>query len=212
MEMEVKNKLGILGLSLSILLLGCSSSGKVPIRYYVIDPVVQEALSSSEEKLSVHIIDLHIPQYLERYQMALRSGENELTFSDTHQWGENLRKNLLRTLGSNLSTLLETPEISTPIARSALKADVKIRIFIERFDQAENGLVILNARYQLSLSNGDPKTYPFRQEMMNASPENYAGIAKYMTILFNELSVEIATRLIANRLAIHQLPNKDKAS
>jgi uncharacterized lipoprotein YmbA len=134
MEMEVNNKLGILGLPLLILLIGCSSSGKVPIRYYVIDPVIQDTLSSSEafsseEKLSVHILDLHLPQYLERYQMALRSGENELTLSDSHQWGENLRKNLLRTLGSNLSSLLDTPEISTPIARSARKADENQTIY-----------------------------------------------------------------------------------
>ncbi|MFT5211275.1 MAG: putative lipoprotein YmbA [Flavobacterium sp.] len=200
MEMEVNNKLGILGLPLLILLIGCSSSGKVPIRYYVIDPVIQDTLSSSEafsseEKLSVHILDLHLPQYLERYQMALRSGENELTLSDSHQWGENLRKNLLRTLGSNLSSLLDTPEISTPIARSARKADVKIRLFIERFDQAESGLVILNARYQLSSFAKEPTTYIFRQEMMNASPGNYAGIVKKMTVLFNALSIDIARRL-----------------
>jgi uncharacterized lipoprotein YmbA len=200
MEMEVNNKLGILGLPLLILLIGCSSSGKVPIRYYVIDPVIQDTLSSSEafsseEKLSVHILDLHLPQYLERYQMALRSGENELTLSDSHQWGENLRKNLLRTLGSNLSSLLDTPEISTPIARSARKADVKIRLFIERFDQAESGLVILNARYQLSSFAKEPTTYTFRQEMMNASPGNYAGIVKKMTVLFNALSIDIARRL-----------------
>lgn len=200
MEMEVNNKLGILGLPLLILLIGCSSSGKVPIRYYVIDPVIQDTLSSSEafsseEMLSVHILDLHLPQYLERYQMALRSGENELTLSDSHQWGENLRKNLLRTLGSNLSSLLDTPEISTPIARSARKADVKIRLFIERFDQAESGLVILNARYQLSSFAKEPTTYTFRQEMMNASPGNYAGIVKKMTVLFNALSIDIARRL-----------------
>jgi uncharacterized lipoprotein YmbA len=200
MEMELNNKLGILGLPLLILLIGCSSSGKVPIRYYVIDPVIQDTLSSSEafsseEKLSVHILDLHLPQYLERYQMALRSGENELTLSDSHQWGENLRKNLLRTLGSNLSSLLDTPEISTPIARSARKADVKIRLFIERFDQAESGLVILNARYQLSSFAKEPTTYIFRQEMMNASPGNYAGIVKKMTVLFNALSIDIARRL-----------------
>jgi uncharacterized lipoprotein YmbA len=200
MEMEVNNKLGILGLPLLILLIGCSSSGKVPIRYYVIDPVIQDTLSSSEafsseEMLSVHILDLHLPQYLERYQMALRSGENELTLSDSHQWGENLRKNLLRTLGSNLSSLLDTPEISTPIARSARKADVKIRLFIERFDQAESGLVILNARYQLSSFAKEPTTYIFRQEMMNASPGNYAGIVKKMTVLFNALSIDIARRL-----------------
>jgi hypothetical protein len=72
---------------------------------------------------------------------------------------------------------------------------MKIRLFIERFDQAESGLVILNARYQLSSFAKEPTTYIFRQEMMNASPGNYAGIVKKMTVLFNALSIDIARRL-----------------
>lgn len=195
----MKSKQWFLGLCLLIVLVGCSSSGEVPIRYYVLDPVDQNALlselSSEGEKISVHITDLHIPQYLERYQMAMRSGENELTFSDSHQWGENLRKNLLRTLSSNLASLLGTPEISTPIARSELKANKKIRIFIERFDQAANGVLILKARFQISTTGHVPKTYDFRKEIDNDSPNSYASMVKNMAVLFNDLSVEIANQL-----------------
>ena len=203
--MKVKSKQWLLGLSLLIILVGCSSSGEVPIRYYVLDPIDQNALQISSDKISIHIVDLHIPQYLERYQMAVRSGESELSFSDSNQWGESLRKNLLRTLSSNLSSLLGTPEISTPIARSELKANKKIRLFIERFDQTKNGVLILKARFQISISGNDSKTYKFTKEMNNASPRNYASMVKNMAILFNDLSIEIANKLIdAEELASTQ--------
>jgi len=204
MGVKVKSKHWLLGLSLLGLLLGCSSGGEVPIRYYVLDPTEQNALSANSAKVSVHIVDLHMPQYLERYQMAMRSGENELTFSDSHQWGENLRKNLLRTLSSNLSNLLGTPEISTPIARSDLKSNKRIRLFIERFDQSKQGVLILHARYQISGTGRDPKTYNFRKELKNASPRNYSSMVKNMGVLFGDLSVEIAKKLMAVEVLAQQ--------
>lgn len=191
---------------LLIILGGCSSSGEAPIRYYVVEPVEQEAMS--DQVSSVQIVDLHIPQYLERFQMVMRSGSNELIFSDSHQWGENLRKNLLRVLSINLSALLGTPEVSTPLTRSRLNADIKVKVFIERFDQTRNGHIILKARYQLVHNNlgGNvagsapdkrvPRTYAFSGEVYNPSERSYVSMVAYMGQLFNELSTEIARHLI----------------
>jgi len=185
-------------LILLIFISACSSSGNAPIRYYVLEPIDQEAIIDSE--ISIHIVDLHIPQYLERFQMVTRSGSNELVFSASHQWGENLRKNLLRVLSVNLSALLGTPEVSTPLTRSKRKADIKVKVFIERFDQADNGQIILNARYQLIESNmvaSLPQTYAFSGELVNPSARNYASMAENMGTLFNELSTDIAHHLKA---------------
>ena len=68
------------------MLAGCTSGGTA-IQYYLIDPVDQPALQL-ESGLRIQITDLHIPQYLQRFQIARRSGDNQLTFSDSHQWGE----------------------------------------------------------------------------------------------------------------------------
>jgi len=195
---------------------GCSSNGKPPIRYYVLEPIAQEALAENERTISIQIIDLHIPQYLERFQMVMRSGSNELVFSDSHQWGENIRKNLLRVLSINLSTILGTPEVSTPLTRSKLNADVKVKVFIERFDQSENGQIILNARYQLTRNptrnlirnnaqdkvqsdlheTSVPRTYAFNSEQYNPAERNYSSMVANMGQLFNELSIAISRHLI----------------
>ena len=113
-------KIVFLALMLLILLAGCFGTGgkKVATKYYLIDPVESGVLNfTSDKPLAIEIIDVHIPQYLERFHIATRIGENRLKFSESNQWGENLRKNLMRTLSRNLSRLLSTQDIGTPLNR-----------------------------------------------------------------------------------------------
>ena len=126
----------VIGLLLG--LTACGSGGGSPIRYYLIDPVEQDSVVD-KAGMQIQILDLHIPQYLERFQLAARSGRNQLTFSDNHQWGENLRKNLLRTTSRNLSRLLGTADVGTPISRSSTQPQFRVLISIEQFDQGSDG-------------------------------------------------------------------------
>ena len=182
-------------LSLLTLLSACSSSGEAPIRYYVLGPVDQAELNVDGIDYSIRISDLYIPQYLERYQMVKRAGDNELIFSESHQWGENLRKNLLRTLGVNISTLLATPSVSTPISRSKVKANTSITVFVERFDQNMDGEIMLSARYQIVNDAQEAKTFSHTSSNMTAS-NSYTAMVSGMAELFNELSREIAQKVI----------------
>ena len=101
-------KLVFSALMLVLFLAACSGGGnKIATKYYLIDPVDYDALVvTSDRPLAIEIIDVHIPQYLERFHIATRTGENRLKFSESNQWGGNLRKNLMRTLSRNLSGLL----------------------------------------------------------------------------------------------------------
>ena len=112
----------IISLFSACLMTGClGSRSMAPIRYYLIDPIeYPKNLSLKKDTpLSIEIISLHIPQYLERFHIAKRVSKSRLDFSESHQWGENLRKNLLRTMSRNLSQLLSTLDIGTPLNRSA---------------------------------------------------------------------------------------------
>lgn len=129
---------------------GCASGGGGAIRYYLVNPVDFSAIQgASGNKLAIEIMDLHVPQYLEHLQIAVRTGENGLHFSDANQWGENLRKNLMQTMAQNLASLLSTADISTPLNRSSSTPDLRLEIHIDRFDKDSDGLVKLAARWQL---------------------------------------------------------------
>ena len=126
---------------------GCRSGG-APISYYLIDPVNSVALTQTPG-LSIEIRDLHVPQYLERFQIAMRSGSNQLVFSDNHQWAESLQKNLMRTTARNFATLLNTADIGTPLTRSSNRADYVVEIYIDQFDQSTVGEVVFAGHFQI---------------------------------------------------------------
>ncbi|MFT4711555.1 MAG: putative lipoprotein YmbA [Candidatus Azotimanducaceae bacterium] len=182
-------------------LTGCSSVIEQPIRYYVINPVEQQAveLNNPASSFNIRVLDLSIPQYLEHFQIAKRSGEQELTFSDDHQWGENLRKNLIRTLARNLSRQLGSPNVFTPLVRSSSKPDYAITISIDQFEQVSDGEVKLSVRYQIF----DPSekdiliTKVFERGIVNTRNKSFPAMVSTMQTLYNGLCLDISKTLIS---------------
>ena len=74
----------IVSLFLAFLMTGClGARATVPINYYLIDPIEYPNLSLKKDKpLSIEIISLHIPQYLERFHIAKRVSKSQL---DVHR-------------------------------------------------------------------------------------------------------------------------------
>jgi len=192
------------------LLSACLGGGATtPIRYYLIDPVQYKSESIKPVRvLSVEIIDLNIPQYLERFQIASRSSETRLEFSDDNQWGENLRKNLLRSMARNLAKLLATTDISTPLNRSSSLPDYRVLIHIEQFELDVDNKVKLIARWQLSSDDHSESSAVYSSEQVSQQvieKDNYDQIVLSMRQLYGELSEKIADSIISEEN--HQLLN-----
>jgi uncharacterized lipoprotein YmbA len=194
-------KLVYSALMLSIFLAACSGGGtKIATKYYLIDPVEHDALNVTSDKLlAIEIIDVHIPQYLERFHIATRVGENRLKFSESNQWGENLRKNLMRTLSRNLSRLLSTQDIGTPLNRSSSLPDYRVQLYIEQFEPGIDNMVKLAARWQISATDTPEPLAIYNEEILGVAIEqnNYEQMVTSMRQLFGELSVKIAESILA---------------
>lgn len=199
--MQIRHITACFSLLLVMLLSACAGTGN-PIQYYLIDPVASKSLSSAnDENLSVEIIDLHIPQYLERFHIATRTSPGRLEFSDDHQWGENLRKNLLRTLSRNLSKLLATNNVGTPLNRSVSSADVRLQVYIEQFELDYDNRIKLTARWQVSdKSTIKPQHINTLEIHSNesVSGSDFDAIVASMRELYGQLSEKIATTILAS--------------
>ncbi len=184
-----------------MLLAGCLGSGsKNVVRYYLVDPVPLEASGmGAERKLAIELIDLHIPQYLQRFQLVTRSGDNRLHFSDGNQWAGNLRKNLLRTLAKNLATRLATIDIGTPLNRSATFPDYRIHVHIDQFEQDSDGRVQLSARWQLSDAEEEDLGMYMASLQGDSKTDtgDYDQIVADMQELFGEFCDQIAASISA---------------
>ena len=190
----------IFSLFLACLLSGCPGvSSTAPIRYYLIDPAeYPEASFKSTRPLSIEIVSLHIPQYLERFHIATRTSKSQLEFSESHQWGENLRKNLLRTMSRNLSVLLSTLDIGTPLNRSASIPHYRVQIHIEQFELESNNRVKLVARWQLSGRTPHDPLGVFSAELQGEEMKkmNYEQMVSVMRQLYGDLCGRIAKTII----------------
>ena len=184
-----------------VLLSSCLGGTKADItRYYLIDPEVNAPLTTaSDPGLNIDILDLQIPQYLERFQIVTRSAENRLRLSEFNQWGENLRENLIRTMARNLSTALSPANVTTPVNRGNITHDYRIHIEIDQFEHDIDKRVKLSAHWELAQAR---KSAEARIETFNASskteiePDDYDGIVSSMQSLFADLSRSIAESIL----------------
>lgn len=204
-----------------IVLTACAGGGGKATRYYLIDTVAFEPLTATDvaqngaKDISIEIIDLHIPQYLERFQIATRAGAGRLAFSDYHQWGENLRKNLLRTMARNLSKLLDTHDIGTPMNRSASIPDYRLQVYIEQFELDVDNNVKLIARWQLTKTGQQqPQSIAifgfesqenelqgnYLQEKQTIASGDYDHMVAVMRQLYGQLSEEIAATILTTKV------------
>ncbi len=195
-------KLVILYLILATTMSSCfgTGGGKATTKYYLIDPIESGAINfTSDQSLAIEIIDIHLPQYLERFHIATRIGENRLNFSESNQWGENLRKNLMRTLSRNLSRLLSTQDIGTPLKRSSSIPDYRVQIYIEQFERDVDLKVKLSARWQISGNESSEPLGIYSQELASLPTEkgDYDQMVSFMRQLYGELSSKIAESIIA---------------
>ena len=184
------------------LLSGCIGGGTATsIRYYLVDPAEYPSASLKVvRQLNLEIINLHIPQYLERFHIATRSNESRLEFSESNQWGENLRKNLLRTMARNMSRLLSTIDIGTPLNRSSSLPDYRVQIHIDQFEQGIDNKVKLVARWQLSGGSKSESLGVFSAELKSQQTieeKNYDQMVSGMRQLYGELSERVAETIIA---------------
>lgn len=134
-------------IALTATLGGCG--GGAAVRYYVIDPEPGPVLRSGSP-LALEIVDVEVPQYLERFQLASRGAGNQIEYASSDQWGEPLRKTLARVLAEHLSVVLATPDVATPHARLASTPQLRLQVHVDHFERGADGRVELRGRWQLT--------------------------------------------------------------
>jgi uncharacterized lipoprotein YmbA len=194
------------GLLLTWLLSGCLSNTVKPKSFYLLNPDYSLAVVLSAEQaqqlpepLSVQIMALHLPPYLDRKQIVTRSSQNELDVSDDHRWGGKLGKNLSRILAKNLSHYLSTPAVTVLPKSTRIKPGFQLEVEIIAFERDSNNRVMLSAQWRLldkdkqQLATG---IEDLEGEVL-ANGNDYHAIVSSMSSVFARLSHQLA-KIIAS--------------
>ena len=86
---------------------GCFSLGQgdvQPTLYYTLEPVDASPLqgSGSENPVMVGLERIEVPSYLDRREIVVRTGDNELRYTERHLWAERPSDSLQRLLSMDI--------------------------------------------------------------------------------------------------------------
>jgi len=141
--------IGLLGLVLS----GCATSP--PAHYYTLAPLQPPAIkSASVPAFSVAVGPVITPDLLQRPQIATRTSEHQVSFSDFHKWAGTLADETKRVLVVNLNALLAGERAAVTTDDMAIDPDYRVVVNINRFDGRPGGSVWLNAVWTLKEQKG----------------------------------------------------------
>jgi uncharacterized lipoprotein YmbA len=124
---------------------GCSSTP--PTNFYTLSSTAVAA--STTAKQSVAVGPVLIPALVDRPQMVLSAGANQVSIDEFNRWAAPLADEITRVTVGNLTQLLGNADVWPDTAGGASRADVKLRIDILRFETRPGEAVLIDARWTL---------------------------------------------------------------
>ena len=177
------------------LLVGCGVTK--PSRYYLLTPAEGHSTgAASTPSPAVGIGPVAFPAYLDRPEIVLRTGGNELNYAGSDRWAEPLKTAFNRTLAENLSIMLPTDRtVIHPWSRSTV-LDYQVIVDVTRFDADADGTVILTAGWELVRSSDSTVIQRSKATYTEAAGRtDYPAIVAAQSRAVERLSLDIATTI-----------------
>jgi len=166
-----------------------------PARFYTLNAASAPAATTSN--LSVSVGPVSVPAIVDRPQIVVSTGANQVALDDFNQWASPLQNNIARVVAENLAAMLGTPRVT--LSSQSLGADAAYRAVIEvqRFESTPGEAAIFDAVWTVRRSR-DGATQIGRTNVREASPEaGYAALAAAHSRAVARLSQDIANAVRA---------------
>ena len=109
----------------------------------------RDTSSPGPMQLAIGVGPIHLPGYLDQDQIVTRISQNAFTLSDSDRWAEPLEDNMAHVLAQNLSSLLQTDQITLHPWPGQQRPTYQLEIDILSFDTDTAGTAHLVARWLL---------------------------------------------------------------
>jgi len=175
--------------------MACASNA--PSSFYVLSSLTgtggTHETASEKRQVTIGIIPVELPAYLDRQQIVTRVNANELHLAGFDEWAEPLEDNFTRVLMENLSILLPTDSFIILHGRGPEPADYQVQVEVIRFDGSLAGHASLLARWTI-LGQDDKKIFITRKSAFKeaAGAPGYKALVAAQSKTVEALSREIA--------------------
>jgi uncharacterized lipoprotein YmbA len=156
------------------LLCSCASP---PASFYTLS-VVQEKAAAHSSSVSIAVGPVSIPETVDRPQMVLQAGPNEVTIDEYNRWAAPIQDGIQRVVMENLSQLLGTSRVYRFPRGPVNTPDYRIELEVLRFESTLGEGTFLDVVWTVRGSaKGEIRTgrTTSRQTVANKSYEALAG-------------------------------------
>jgi uncharacterized lipoprotein YmbA len=122
---------------------GCASTPQP--RFYALSAT--PASSAAASSVSVSVGPVSVPAALDRPQIVLSTGPNEVRLDDLNRWAAPLQDNLAEIIAQNLLGLLGTPNVSLFPKMPAADAQYRVAVEVQRFESVAGTAAVLEATW-----------------------------------------------------------------
>ena len=136
-------------LLLVLMLSACSSPPRE--RFYTLDG--PEPPTAAEGAPSIAVGPVSIPELVDRPQIVVRGGPNQVHIVEQARWAEPLKSAIARVVAANLATALG----ARLAAQRDGDADYRVILDVQRFDSADEGALI-DAAWTVVAKNGERRS------------------------------------------------------
>jgi len=154
MSIERFRPLSVILFAVLVIMGGCALMGKGtqhPTKNYVLHSLYgEETLPQPVANLTdigILVGPVKMALYLDRSDIVIRDGQNQVKLADFAQWAGPLQENFSRTLAENLSVLLSTDRVGIFPGTQAQLFDYNVAVDVNQFDGLPGGKTHLRARW-----------------------------------------------------------------
>jgi uncharacterized lipoprotein YmbA len=166
---------------------GCGSPAS---RYYTLSGATAPGAAASD--LSVAVGPVSVPAAVDRPQIVVTTGPNQVWLDEFNRWASPLQSNIARAVAENLVALLGTPRVTLSSQTVSAAADYRAAIEVQRFESALGEAAMLDAVWTVR-RNKDGKSQTGRTTVREpASETGYDALAAAHSRAVARLSRDIA--------------------
>jgi uncharacterized lipoprotein YmbA len=177
-----------------ILAAGCGSTPAS--RFYTLSATSAPGAGTPSD-LSVAVGPVTIPAVIDRPQIVVSAGPNQVRLDEFNRWAAPLQSNISRVVADNLSSILGTPRVSLFPQTMSTAADYRVAVQVQSFDSAPGDAATLDAVWTVSRAK-DGKSQTGRTALREAAPQGgYDGLAAAHSRALARMSHDIADAIQA---------------
>ena len=183
-------------LTMAFILSGCLglSPKTDPSHYYSMNASPENEATVNDSDVSVGLIPVEVPSYLNRTPILIRKGDHEISVSQLHRWAEPLDKGIHAVLAESIAHDLHTRSIPSSFWTQTSPPQFVVAISFQHFEATDDNEVVMSANWRLTRSS-DGKEIASRIEIIKrpctTTPPDYEEIVSALGDCLRELSGRI---------------------